>query len=78
MALSLSWNIGSDGACGSTTARIVNDTTRLGKRPDYVASCEAARAWNRAGGWLIIGLASRRGMGDVSQVGEGELCVSGI
>ncbi len=78
MMLSLSWNIGTGGACGSTAARIVDDATRQGKRPDYLASCNAATAFNKAGGRMIIGLARRREMGDASRVGEGELCVSGL
>ena len=78
MMLSLSWNIGTGAACGSTAARIVNDATRLGWHPDYVQSCKAATAFNKAGGRMIIGLAMRREMGDASRIGEGELCVSGL
>ena len=78
MMLSLSWNIGAGGACGSTAARIVNDAARQSQRPDYIASCEAARAWNRAGGRFRVGLDNRRGMGDASRIGEGELCRSGV
>jgi GH24 family phage-related lysozyme (muramidase) len=78
MMLSLSWNIGTGGACGSTAGRIVNDAMRLSQRPDYVASCEAARAWNKSGGKFRIGLDNRRGMGDPTRVGEGELCRSGV
>jgi len=78
MMLSLSWNIGTGGACGSTAARIVNDATRRGWHPDYAQSCKAATAFNKAGGRMIIGLAKRREMGDASRIGEGELCVSGI
>ena len=78
MMLSLSWNIGTGGACGSTAARIDNDATRLGKHPDYLASCNVATAFNKAGGHMIIGIVHRREMGDASRFGEGELCVSGI
>ena len=78
MMLSLSWNIGVGGACSSTATRIVNDTIRLGKKPDYLASCNAATAFNKAGGRMIVGLAKRREMGDASRIGEGELCVSGL
>jgi hypothetical protein len=77
MMLSLSWNIGTGGACGSTAARIDNDATRLGKHPDYLASCNVATAFNKAGGHMIIGIVHRREMGDASRFGKGELCVSG-
>ncbi|MBB4574377.1 lysozyme [Rhizobium lentis] len=78
MMNSLAWNIGTGGACGSTAARIVNDAMRLGKVPDYVASCEAATAFNKAGGRIYIGLVKRREMGDATRIGEGELCRSGV
>ncbi len=78
MMLSLPWNIGTGGAYDSTAARIVNEATHQGRHPDYVASCEAARAWNKSGGEFRIGLDNRRGMGDASRIGEGELCRSGI
>ena len=78
MMLSLSWNIGTGGVCNSTATRIVNDANRLGKKPDYLASCNAATAFNKAGGRMIVGLAKRREMGDASRIGEGELCVSGL
>ncbi|NTG94263.1 lysozyme [Rhizobium rhizogenes] len=71
MMLSLSWNIGTGGACSSTAAR-------LGREGQYQASCNAATAFNKAGGRVIIGLAKRREMGDSSRIGEGELCVSGL
>ncbi len=71
MMLSLSWNIGTGGACSSTAAR-------LGRDGQYQASCNAATAFNKAGGRVIIGLAKRREMGDASRIGEGELCVSGL
>lgn len=77
---SLAWNIGTGkpvngkwqgGACGSTAAR-------LGIAGKWEASCQAATAFNRAGGRMIVGLAKRRGMGDAARIGEGELCVSGV
>ena len=71
MMISLSWNIGLRSSCRSTAAR-------LGRAGRYVASCRAATAFNRAGGRMIIGLAHRRGMGDRSRIGEGELCISGV
>lgn len=67
---SLAWNIGIGAACGSTAAR-------LGRAGRWLESCSAATAFNRAGGRMVVGLANRRGMGDVSRIGEGELCVSG-
>ena len=70
--------MGELGLFGLTAARIVNDATRLGWHPDYVQSCKAATAFNKAGGRMIIGLAMRREMGDASRIGEGELCVSGL
>jgi GH24 family phage-related lysozyme (muramidase) len=71
MMISLSWNIGIGGACASTAAR-------LGREGRYLESCNAATAFNRAGGKVIIGLVKRREMGDQTRIGEGELCVSGI
>jgi len=67
---SLAWNIGTGGACGSSAAR-------LGRTDRWRESCVAATAFNRAGGRMVVGLAKRRGMGDSSRIGEGELCVSG-
>jgi GH24 family phage-related lysozyme (muramidase) len=71
MMLSLSWNIGSRAACKSKAAE-------YGRRGLYVASCVAATAFNKAGQRFIVGLFNRRGMGDASRIGEGELCVSGL
>jgi GH24 family phage-related lysozyme (muramidase) len=78
MMISLSWNIGTGGACGSTAARIVNDATRTGQKPNYEASCKAATAFNKAGGRVYIGLVNRREMGDSERIGEAELCVTGL
>lgn len=75
---SLSWNIGSPAACNSSAAGIVNGAVKKGKTPDYVASCKAATLYNKVGHQLIIGLARRRGMGDATRIGEGELCMSGL
>lgn len=69
--LSLSWNIGVRGACNSTAMR-------LAKQERYKESCEAATAWNKAGGRVLRGLVLRREMGDATRVGEGEVCVSGL
>lgn len=70
MMNSLAWNIGVHAACGSTAAR-------LGRGGHWRESCTAATAFNRAGGRMVVGLARRRGMGDATRIGEGELCASG-
>lgn len=71
MMLSLSWNVGIRATCASTAAR-------LGKEGRYRESCDAATAFNKAGGRMVVGLVNRREMGDAGRIGEGELCVSGI
>lgn len=71
MMNSLAWNIGAHAACGSTAAR-------LGRAGRWQESCLAATAFNRAGGRMVVGLARRRGMGDATRIGEGELCISGV
>lgn len=71
MMTSLSYNVGVGATCNSTAAR-------LGRAGQYRASCEAATAFNRAGGKVLIGLQRRREMGDASRIGEGELCVTGL
>lgn len=71
MMLSLAWNIGVRAACASTAAR-------LGIAGNYLGSCIAATAFNKAGGKVIVGLVRRREMGDASRIGEAELCVSGL
>lgn len=77
MMISLAWNIGvgplngKGGACNSTAARLA----REGK---FRESCDAATAFNRAGGKVIRGLVLRREMGDATRIGEGELCVTGL
>ena len=68
---SLAWNIGAKAACGSAAAR-------LGRAGRWLDSCVAATAFNRAGGRMVVGLARRRGMGDATRIGEGELCASGV
>ncbi|MBS1164573.1 MAG: lysozyme [Proteobacteria bacterium] len=68
---SLAWNIGADAACSSMAAR-------LGRAGHWQESCVAATAFNRAGGRMVVGLARRRGMGDATRIGEGELCASGV
>lgn len=71
MMLSLSWNIGTSATCRSSAAQ-------LGRVGRYVESCQAATAWNKAGGRVVVGLVRRREMGDAQRIGEGELCVSGL
>ncbi|MER9196410.1 glycoside hydrolase family protein [Mesorhizobium australicum] len=68
---SLAWNIGSAAACNSRAAA-------FGIKQMWVASCNAATAFNRAGGRVVIGLVKRRENGDATRIGEGELCVSGL
>jgi len=68
---SLAWNIGSRAACNSRAAA-------YGIKQMWVASCNAATAFNRSGGRVIIGLVKRRESGDATRIGEGELCVSDI
>lgn len=71
MMNSLAYNLGTGAACNSTAAR-------LGKAGRFVESCNAATAFNRAGGRVWIGLVKRREMGDASRLGEGELCITGV
>lgn len=78
MMLSLAWNIGAQGACSSTAARIIGEAKKNGQKPDYVASCKAATAFNKSGGKIRIGLQLRREMGDPTRIGEGELCRTGV
>lgn len=68
---SLAYNIGPGAACNSRAAV-------FGRAGQYQQSCVAATAFNMAGGKMIVGLARRRGMGDATRIGEGELCVSGL
>jgi len=69
--LSLSYNIGTGAACGSTAAR-------LAREGDMRGSCIAATMFNRAGGKVWNGLVNRREMGDPQRIGEAELCISGL
>ena len=52
-ALQLSYNIGSGAFCGSTVVRRFN-------AGDYAGACDAFLMWNKAGGRVVAGLASRR------------------
>lgn len=69
--ISLSYNVGVPATCRSTAARLA----RAGQLRE---SCEAATAFNRAGGQVVNGLVKRREMGDANRIGEAELCVSGL
>jgi GH24 family phage-related lysozyme (muramidase) len=68
---SLSYNIGPVKTCNSTAAR-------MARAGHMLASCEAATAFNQAGGNVYTGLVNRREMGDAQRIGEAELCVSGL
>jgi lysozyme len=53
--VSLAYNIGHRGFCKSTIVR------RLKQNPaDYAGACEAILMWDKAGGRVLAGLASRR------------------
>ena len=54
-AVSLAYNVGVRGFCGSTAAK----RFRAG-RPTWRAACEAFLSWNRAGGRVVRGLTERR------------------
>ncbi|KAB1086499.1 lysozyme [Neorhizobium galegae] len=76
--LTLAWNVGVGATCNSTAVRIVNDAARLRAEPNYRLSCEAATAFNKAGGVRLRGLVNRREMGDATRPGEAEVCVTGL
>jgi len=52
-AISLAYNIGTSGYCGSTVARRFNAR-------DWRSACDAFLMWNRAGGQVVRGLDRRR------------------
>lgn len=52
-AISLAYNIGTGGYCGSTVARRF-------KAGDWRGACDAFLMWNRAGGQVVRGLDRRR------------------
>lgn len=62
--LSVSWNIGQKGFCGSSMARKAN-------AGDIRGACDALLAWNKAGGRVLKGLANRR-------ADERRICLSSI
>jgi len=76
--LDLSWNIGTAATCNSTAIAVVKTAVRLKKVPDYKASCGYATLYVKSGGRTYDGLVKRRGMGDASRIGDGEMCVSGF
>ena len=63
-AVSLAYNVGVGNWCGSTAARRFN-------AGDYAGGCEAATWWNRAGGRVLPGLVTRRGL-------ERNVCLNGL
>jgi len=69
--LTLSWNVGVGATCNSMAVR-------LAREGNYKESCEAATAFNKAGGKVLRGLVNRREMGDAQRAGEAEVCVSGL
>lgn len=69
--LTLSWNVGVGATCNSTAVK-------LAKAGKYRESCEAATAFNKAGGKTLRGLVNRREMGDATRPGEAEVCVTGL
>lgn len=71
MMNSLAYNIGTGAACRSTAAR-------FGAAGRYAESCQAATAFNRAAGKVMIGLVKRRTDGDAQRIGELELCREGL
>jgi lysozyme len=52
-AISLAYNIGTNGYCGSTVARRFN-------ADDWSGACDAFLMWNKAGGRVVRGLINRR------------------
>jgi GH24 family phage-related lysozyme (muramidase) len=66
-----SYNYGVARWCHSTAAQWF-------AKKEYRKGCDAATAFNRAGGRVVNGLVHRREMGDAQRLGEAELCVSGL
>lgn len=62
--VSVTYNIGVGGFCGSSMARRVN-------AGDLRGACEALMMWNKAGGKTVRGLTNRR-------AAERELCLAGV
>lgn len=69
--LAATWNIGVGATCRSTFMK-------LAKQGRYEEACEAATAWNKAGGVVVRGLDLRRKDGDANRIGERELCLAGL
>ena len=53
--VSLSYNIGTNGFCGSTLVKRLKQNP-----PDYTAACTEILRWNRGGGRVLDGLVKRR------------------
>jgi lysozyme len=62
--VSVTYNIGVGGFCGSSMARHAN-------AGDLVGACDALLRWNKAGGTVVKGLVNRR-------KAERELCLEGV
>lgn len=82
--LSGGYNFGVGAMSKSTAARLATEAYLLSLKGEtakatakYLASCEAQRAFDKAGGQKVRGLELRRGMGDKQRMGEGEVCVTG-
>lgn len=54
-SISLTYNIGTRGFCGSTVARRFNSGAR-----NWASACDAFLMWNKAGGKFVRGLDNRR------------------
>ncbi|MFZ3484223.1 lysozyme [Sphingomonas sp. 3-13AW] len=63
-AVSLAYNIGTSGFCGSTVARRFNAR-------QWRSGCDAFRMWNKAGGKVVQGLVNRRER-------ERSICLTGL
>lgn len=75
--LDLTWNIGPGAACNSSAVGVIKEAARLKRVPDYKQSCGLATLYIKSGGVTYDGLRKRRGMGDASRIGDGEMCVTG-
>lgn len=70
-AISLAYNVGVPKVCNSTAAKRARER-------QWLASCMAMTAFNKAGDKVRTGLVNRRENGDAQRIGEAELCVSGL
>ena len=69
--ISGAYNFGTGAMKKSRTAKFVTSG-------EFRHACEAQTAFNKAGGYVLKGLVTRREMGDAQRIGEAELCVSGL